>query len=72
MLRVETEIFKKGAKVTIDTGETFTCKNDSFCVTVIDEGKIISKRVFADPIFAGEAVIALEAFYTHLKSRTNV
>lgn len=72
MLIVETEILKKGDKIIIDDDKEFTLSEDTYVVTAMDDDKILLKRLYKDVIFAGEAVEAIKAFYTHLKNRTDI
>ncbi len=71
MLIFETEILKKGDKIINDNKE-FTLSEDTYVVTAMDDDKILIKRLYKDIIFAGEAVEAIKAFYTHLKNRTDI
>jgi hypothetical protein len=66
MMKIETRIVKKGEAFVLKSGDTFTPTKDLYCVIVKDGETELLNRVFEDPIFAGDAVKSVEAFYTHL------
>lgn len=66
MLIVETEILKKGETFVLENAQELTPLSDLYFVIVKDGEKELLNRVFDDPIYAGDAVKSLEAFYCHL------
>ena len=65
-MKIETKIVKKGETFVLKSGDTFTPNKDLYCVIVKDGETELLNRVFKDPIFAGDAVKSVEAFYTYL------
>ena len=65
-MKVETRIVKKGETFTLKSGDTLTPNSDLYFVIVKDGETELLNRVFEDPIFAGDAVKSVEAFYSHL------
>ena len=75
-MKIETRIVKKGETFVLKSGDSITPNKDLYFVIVKDGETELLNRVFEDPIFAGDAVRALEAFYGNLadnfSDRTNV
>ena len=65
-MKIETRIVKKGETFVLKNGDTLTPNKDLYFVIVKDGETELLNRVFEDPIFAGDAVKSVEAFYTHL------
>lgn len=65
-MKIETRIVKKGEAFVLKSGDTFTPNKDLYCVIVKDGETELLNRVFDDPVFAGDAVKSVEAFYTYL------
>jgi hypothetical protein len=65
-MKIETRIVKKGETFVLKDGDTLTPNSDLYFVIVKDGETELFNRVFNDPIFAGDAVKSVEAFYTHL------
>ena len=65
-MKIETRIVKKGETFVLKSGETLTPNKDLYFVIVKDGETELLNRVFEDPIFAGDAVKSVEAFYRHL------
>lgn len=66
MMKIETRIVKKGETFVLKSGDTLTPNSDLYFVIVKDGETELLNRVFQDPIFAGDAVKSVEAFYSHL------
>lgn len=66
MMKIETRIVKKGETFVIKSGNSITPNQDLYFVIVKDGETELLNRVFDDPIFAGDAVKSVEAFYSHL------
>ena len=65
-MKIETRIVKKGETFTLKNGDSLTPNKDLYFVIVKDGETELLNRVFNDPIFAGDAVKSVEAFYNHL------
>ena len=65
-MKIETRIVKKGETIVLKSGDTLTANSDLYFVIVKDGETELLNRVFDDPIFAGDAVKSVEAFYSHL------
>ena len=65
-MKIETRIIKKGVEYSTNDGDKLTTDKDFYMITVVKDSKVILKRLFDDPVFAGNAVRALEAFYGNL------
>ena len=65
-MEIETLFKKKGETFILKNGEEFTPSTDLYFVIVKDGEKELLNRVFGDPIYAGDAVKSLEAFYRYL------
>ena len=65
-MKIETRIVKKGETLVLKSGDTLTPNKDLYFVIVKDGETELLSRVFDDPIFAGDAVKSVEAFYSHL------
>ena len=65
-MKIETRIVKKGETIVLKSGDTLTPNSDLYFVIVKDGETELLNRVFNDPIFAGDAVKSVEAFYSHL------
>lgn len=65
-MEIETRIIKKGERFIFKNGEEFTPSTDLYFVIVKDGEKELVNRVFDNPIYAGDAVKSLEAFYHYL------
>ena len=65
-MKIETRIVKKGEAIVLKSGNTLTPNKDLYFVIVKDGETELLNRVFEDPIFAGDAVKSVEAFYSHL------
>ena len=65
-MKIETRIVKKGETFVLKNGDTLTPNKDLYFVIVKDGETELLNRVFEDPIFAGDAVKSVEAFYSHL------
>ena len=66
MMKIETRIVKKVETFVLTSGDSITPIKDLYFVTVKDGETELLSRVFEDPIFAGDAVKSVEAFYSHL------
>lgn len=62
-MEIETRFVKKGETFILKNGEEFTPSTDLYFVIVKDGENELLNRVFDDPIYAGDAVKSLEAFY---------
>lgn len=63
-MEIETRFKKKGETVfVLGNGQELTAPTDLYFVIVKDGEKELVNRVFDDPIYAGDAVKSLEAFY---------
>ena len=65
-MKIETRIVKKGETFVLKSGDSITLNKDLYFVIVKDGETELLNRVFEDPIFAGDAVKSVEAFYSHL------
>lgn len=65
-MKIETRIIMKGVEYSTDDGDKLTPDKNFYMVTVVKDSKVLLKRLFDDPVFAGKAVRALEAFYGNL------
>ena len=65
-MKIETKIVKKGETFVLKNGDALTPNKDLYLVIVRDGETELLNRVFEDPIFAGDAVKSLEAFYSNL------
>ena len=65
-MKIETKIVKKGEAFVLKSGDTFTPNKDLYLVIVKNGETELLNRVFENPIFAGDAVKSVEAFYSHL------
>ena len=65
-MKIETRIVKKGETFVLKSGGSITPNGDLYFVIVTDGEPELLIRVFDDPIFAGDAVKSVEAFYSHL------
>lgn len=65
-MKIETRIVKKGETFVLKSGDALTPNKDLYFVIVKDGETELLNRVFEDPIFAGDAVKSVEAFYSHL------
>ena len=65
-MKIETRIVKKGETYVLKSGDSITPKGNLYFVIVKDGETELLNRVFEDPIFAGDAVKSVEAFYSHL------
>ena len=65
-MKIETRIVKKGETFVLKSGDSITPNSDLYFVMVKDGETELLNRVFEDPVFAGEAVKSVEAFYSHL------
>lgn len=65
-MKIETRIVKKGETFVLQNGDTLTPNQDLYFVIVKDGETELLNRVFENPIFAGDAVKSVEAFYSHL------
>lgn len=65
-MKIETRILKKGIEVFTEDGEKLTPTRDLYLITVTNGEDVLFKRLFDDPVFAGDAVKSVEAFYSHL------
>ena len=65
-MKIETRIVKKGETFVLTSGDSITPIKDLYFVIVKDGETELLNRVFEDPIFAGDAVKSVEAFYSHL------
>ena len=65
-MKIETRIVKKGDTFVLKNGDSITPNKDLYFVIVKDGETELLNRVFEDPIFAGDAVKSVEAFYSHL------
>lgn len=65
-MKIETRIVKKGDTFVLKSGDSITPNKDLYLVIVKDGETELLNRVFEDPIFAGNAVKAVELFYSHL------
>lgn len=65
-MKIETRIVKKGETFVLKSGDSITPNQDLYFVIVKDGETELLNRVFDDPIFAGDAVKSVEAFYSHL------
>lgn len=65
-MKIETRIVKKGETFVLTSGDSITPIKDLYFVVVKDGETELLNRVFEDPIFAGDAVKSVEAFYSHL------
>ena len=65
-MKIETRIVKKGEVFALKSGDTLTPNKDLYFVIVKDGETELLNRVFEDPIFAGDAVKSVEAFYSYL------
>ena len=66
-MKIETRIVKKGETFfALKNGQELTASSDLYFVIVKDGETELLNRVFDDPIFAGDAVKSVEAFYSHL------
>ena len=65
-MKIETRIVKKGETFVLKSGDSITPNQDLYFVIVKDGETELLNRVFEDPIFAGDAVKSVEAFYSHL------
>ena len=65
-MKIETRIVKKGETFVLKSGGSITPNGDLYFVIVKDGETELLNRVFDDPIFAGDAVKSVEAFYSHL------
>ena len=65
-MEIETQIVKKGETFIFKNGNELTPSTDLYFVIVKDGENELVNRVFDDPIYAGDAVKSLEAFYSHL------
>ena len=65
-MKIETRIVKKGETFVLKSGGSITPNSDLYFVIVTDGETELLNRVFDDPIFAGDAVKSVEAFYSHL------
>ena len=66
MMKIETRIVKKGETFVLYGRDRLIPDSDLYFVIVKDGETELLNRVFDDPIFAGDAVKSLEAFYSHL------
>lgn len=66
-MEIETRFKKKGETIfVLENGQELTAPTDLYFVIVKDGENELVNRVFDDPIYAGDAVKSLEAFYSHL------
>ena len=65
-MKIETRIVKKGETFVLKSGDVLTPNKDLYFVIVKDGETELLNRIFEDPIFAGDAVKAVESFYSHL------
>lgn len=65
-MKIETRFIKKAEPFVLKNGEELTPSTDLYFVTVKDGENELLNRVFIDPIYAGDAVKSLEAFYRYL------
>ena len=65
-MKIETRIVKKGESFVLYGRDGLIPDSDLYFVIVKDGETELLNRVFDDPIFAGDAVKSLEAFYSHL------
>ena len=65
-MKIETRIVKKGETFVLKSGNSITPNRDLYFVIVKDGETELMNRIFEDPIFAGDAVKSVEAFYNHL------
>ena len=65
-MEIETRIVKKGETFIFKNGNELTPSTDLYFVIVKDGEKELVNRVFDNPIYAGDAVKSLEAFYQYL------
>lgn len=65
-MEIETRIVKKGETFIFKNGKEFTPSTDLYFVIVKDGEKELVNRVFDNPIYAGDAVNSLKAFYHYL------
>ena len=65
-MKIETRIVKKGETFTLKNGDSLTPNKDLYLVIVKNGETELLNRVFENPIFAGDAVKSVEAFYSHL------
>ena len=65
-MKIETRIVKKGDTFVLKNGDSITPNKDLYFVIVKDGETELLNRVFENPIFAGDAVKSVEAFYSHL------
>ena len=65
-MKIETRIVKKGETFVLKSGDSITPNSDLYFVIVKDGEAELLNRVFDNPIFAGDAVKSVEAFYSHL------
>lgn len=65
-MKIETRIVKKGETFVLKSGDSITPNSDLYFVIVKDGETELLNRVFDNPIFAGDAVKSVEAFYGHL------
>ena len=65
-MKIETRIVKKGETFVLKSGDSITPNSDLYFVIVKDGETELLNRVFDNPIFAGDAVKSVEAFYSHL------
>ena len=66
-MKIETRIVKKGETFfALKNGQELTASTDLYFVIVKDGETELLNRAFEDPIFAGDAVKSVEAFYSHL------
>ena len=65
-MKIETRIVKKGETFVLKSGDSITPNSDLYFVIVKDGETELLNRIFEDPIFAGDAVKSVEAFYSHL------
>lgn len=65
-MEIETQIVKKGETFIFKNGNELTPSTDLYFVIVKDGEKELVNRVFDNPIYAGNAVKSLEAFYQYL------
>lgn len=63
-MEIETRFKKEGETFfVLENGQELTAPTDFYFVTVKDGENELFNRVFDDPIYAGNAVKSLEAFY---------
>ena len=66
-MKIETRIVKKGETFfALKNGQELTASTDLYFVIVKDGETELLNRAFNDPIFAGNAVKSVEAFYSRL------